>query len=803
MDDQSASGGKGVVAAVRPQPRARWFGSHRNEVVPPSPELGASLFLRTRSATGELSLRLVKSGEGSIAIGPGAFALFLRVYAEPRSAELTFPGIAQDVEGKGLDVSLVGQLSVTDARAFLGCGIADLVVSSTPLGMAALQPWIAQRIAPSVHDVLAPLAALHPFSQLQSRQVLPLAWWQNQLGRWLSPLGLSIELTEVRLECAEADRAEAAQKAMAALEERARLAGQLRDAGLRAARLEVEGRAKLHEWEKELALLAAEKTAARIKLEHDLRATELAYRKNLLDAEAEVHAAEREAAEAEARHLTLLAQLRQQAADLELARLEREHAGDLARERRVAEQRLVLARLELDLQKIQFDQQVQAQAFAREAERQRLFFQAELEELKKDAEFKGKPKDAEREELLRQAQGHFHRATTVHTAACNHAAKAQVDPPRVAVLSAESRPACFEVRRPWLFFGRREPCHLLLPSLRASAHHGAVAQVSRAWMVVDHASRNGSSLNGELINQQHLLNGDILRAGDCWLVFALRPEQEWRPIAGASSATRTTAASGATIPMAALPPTMTFRPAPAPGPMASALVELISASGETASSDGGPILIGNSSLCTLRLDGGGAARFHAMVFWQAVGDARGHAAHAGVFIEDLHSGKGLLHNGQPIKRAQLRDRDLLEIGGYRLTVSFHGNVLAHAQSLLQRPPVEADWAITCVEGPCAGKSLRLKAEQDSFLIGSGPACDLLLPAPGISPRHTELCFSSQPDAGGRQQRGWTITAVDSARGAQLNGKELAPKQPARLRPADVLRLGKDHSRCYLLVHYHR
>jgi pSer/pThr/pTyr-binding forkhead associated (FHA) protein len=715
---------------------------------------------------------------------------FLQVATGSLNMELAFPAAAKDRAGRSLDLALSGQWRIENPYIFLQQGAQKLAAPGNPLLNSTAEAWIANKIRHRVHDEFEAAARDFVFADLVSRQVLPLDTWQSKLRAWLAEFGIALELVEVRPTCAEAARQQAAREQVQALKQASKLQLRVRQVLLDEAR-------SVAEYQNEVGRLEHDRTLAEEARQKQLADWRIANRQKLFESENKLQELARQADEAKQKHLLQMAELRNKLAEAELARVQREQQGKLNQECYEYEQRLVLARMEKELQEINLAKQAQAQAFAREAQRMELIFQAEMDDLKKDLAFKTKLKDEERAEILRQAQGHSDRARAVHSAASQHAAKLQQDTPKLAVLSTRSAPKFFEIVRSWFYFGRLAPCHVVLDCPQVSAHHGAVAQTQGGWLVVDHESRNGSFLNGERVRQQHIVNGDVLRAGDFWLVFALRPEHEYQQIA--DSDTCSMAASGGTVPLAGLPAGMTFRPALRQS--ASALVQLNSSSGQTATSDGGPILIGHGSTCTLSLAGGGVARFHAMVFWEVFRDARGTITEAGVFVEDLHSGRGLVLNGQPVQRAQLHDRDVLEIGGHRITVSFHGNVRSRAESLAQKKPPLQDWAITCVEGPAEGKSLKLSAAKERIIIGRHPSSDLVLDAPGISRNHAELRPATSDGGSGTPAEGWTVADLNSTAGSQLNGKRLSPGQTAKLRPGDILRLAQDESRCDLLVHY--
>lgn len=70
------------------------------------------------------------------------------------------------------------------------------------------------------------------------------------------------------------------------------------------------------------------------------------------------------------------------------------------------------------------------------------------------------------------------------------------------------------------------------------------------------------------------------------------------------------------------------------------------------------VLIGTASSCKVRLQGGGVSRHHASLL----------RTPGGLFVVDLLSREGLIHNGQRVRYARIGDEDELILGRYRLQV---------------------------------------------------------------------------------------------------------------------------------------
>ena len=74
------------------------------------------------------------------------------------------------------------------------------------------------------------------------------------------------------------------------------------------------------------------------------------------------------------------------------------------------------------------------------------------------------------------------------------------------------------------------------------------------------------------------------------------------------------------------------------------------------------VLIGRSADCDLRIDSADVSRMHAAI----VAKSGRH------FLEDLGSSNGTQLNGRPVKNAELRNGDIVQIGAYSLHVGILG-----------------------------------------------------------------------------------------------------------------------------------
>lgn len=354
---------------------------------------------------------------------------------------------------------------------------------------------------------------------------------------------------------------------------------------------------------------------------------------------------------------------------------------------------------------------------------------------------------------------------------------------KLAILSNKHRPRYYEILRPWFFIGRDDNCHVTLSSHGVSSLHATIARVGSSLAVIDHNSVNGTFYNGERIHQLFIQTGDILRIEDFWILFKLKPSQEFRDID--YSCRGSIASSGQTVPHATI--AIDSPDSIASEDNISAFVQLVSSSGHVVTSDSHPIVIGHDSACDLRISGGGVARFHAIIFWNR----------DGVYVDDLYSGRGTLRSGSPVQRVKLENGDTLEVGGHRITVSIMGNVSKRAEVLFNAQTNAGGLAATCIEGPSAGNNLRLGPQTKPIVLGTKPNCDFVLSNEEISGEHARI---KREVIKGKAQ--FMITDLDSTNGTLVNGKKLGSGKPCRIGPGDIIRLSSGEHHSDLLVHYH-
>jgi len=68
--------------------------------------------------------------------------------------------------------------------------------------------------------------------------------------------------------------------------------------------------------------------------------------------------------------------------------------------------------------------------------------------------------------------------------------------------------------------GRREDNDLIIDNLRVSRVHAQIRRIKDGFMLFDIASMSGTKVNGHLIKQHHLSNGDVIEIADVPLIFS-------------------------------------------------------------------------------------------------------------------------------------------------------------------------------------------------------------------------------------------------------------------------------------------
>lgn len=88
------------------------------------------------------------------------------------------------------------------------------------------------------------------------------------------------------------------------------------------------------------------------------------------------------------------------------------------------------------------------------------------------------------------------------------------------ILDGEDRGARFELVADRYLIGRSRDCEICLPDSEASRYHASLIRKGRGFLIKDEKSSNGTLLNGQLVTEQALNDGDTLLIGRTTLLFS-------------------------------------------------------------------------------------------------------------------------------------------------------------------------------------------------------------------------------------------------------------------------------------------
>jgi hypothetical protein len=92
----------------------------------------------------------------------------------------------------------------------------------------------------------------------------------------------------------------------------------------------------------------------------------------------------------------------------------------------------------------------------------------------------------------------------------------------VSIQSGDRNLGWWELQDP-VTIGRHHDCQICLPDTLLSRTHVRFEQVGEDWAAVDLGSRNGTWCDGISLDRVLLLDGDVIRAGECSFTFHLGP----------------------------------------------------------------------------------------------------------------------------------------------------------------------------------------------------------------------------------------------------------------------------------------
>jgi pSer/pThr/pTyr-binding forkhead associated (FHA) protein len=108
----------------------------------------------------------------------------------------------------------------------------------------------------------------------------------------------------------------------------------------------------------------------------------------------------------------------------------------------------------------------------------------------------------------------------------------KVAPLFLALEPADSSPKTLHFTSGEVAIGRDPDCECILADATISAHHARLSFHHNHWWLEDLGSRNGTSLNGELLTTATIIvNGDTIKCGQTTLQVILN-DQSTRPVAG-------------------------------------------------------------------------------------------------------------------------------------------------------------------------------------------------------------------------------------------------------------------------------
>jgi hypothetical protein len=289
-----------IVQVSEASQTKKWFGlaASRRVAVPRAVE-GKLRFLVLSLRGGGQELREIAPAEREIELDPNRPSRFVAVRPSGLSLELPFSGIARDGSGHGYDLLLRGSWRLASPRLFLDtCGL-SLASPQSPLSNARALCWMIQRVGTRVRDAVREQDA----QDLVHKDALPKQWWETQLNRWLADCGIQVVIEEAQWSSAEAEREAEEQKRLAEME-RAQKAIQ-RERDLERAKLDAEVRQKA-----ELDRIQQDAKLSTEQKEHELQLARKRHLKELLEADAAIEAARREAERAALEHEVVIAKLR-------------------------------------------------------------------------------------------------------------------------------------------------------------------------------------------------------------------------------------------------------------------------------------------------------------------------------------------------------------------------------------------------------------------------------------------------------------------------------------------------------------
>lgn len=205
---------------------------------------------------------------------------------------------------------------------------------------------------------------------------------------------------------------------------------------------------------------------------------------------------------------------------------------------------------------------------------------------------------------------------------------------KLIYIDGQGRQLEYEVgpRRPKLTVGRASRCDVVIGDDTVSRHHCTIHWKMGGYLIEDHRSTSGTTLNGQWIDTAPLHGGDRFQCGEVVLHFVF--DDDDNTVAGWAEASATP------VPRGVLAATLSFRDHRG--------IPQTVALGPTRTS----VTIGRLEDCVVRITDDSVSRHHARVRW--------HDDHWEVI--DLESANGTFIGELQVERVMLCDGDLVRCG---------------------------------------------------------------------------------------------------------------------------------------------
>ena len=130
-----------------------------------------------------------------------------------------------------------------------------------------------------------------------------------------------------------------------------------------------------------------------------------------------------------------------------------------------------------------------------------------------------------------------------------------------------------------------------------------------------------------------------------------------------------------------------------------------------------------------------------------------------------------------------------------------GNIKQRAGILAAVKLEQTKMAVTCIEGPDAGKFFSLVPKNCEIILGRGEDSDIVFTDDEISGRHARITVEMTNVSGGNYRPVFFIEDMKSTNGTAVNRHQLKIHERHKLVLGDIIRLGQGEGHNDLLVHY--